>query len=293
MEFKNRFTKVRIIGRLRAVWYLIGKYTDKRYNLAFYREMLLFLMRGYSNKLKFYYTNYMLIKLTDSMFKDTIIDIIFNKHIYKLKYPKRDPTIVDIGANVGLTTLYFKKIFPRAKVYAYEPYLPAFTALEENIAINDYADGVLLFNSAVTKRSFSKKTLYVSDESSLMSSFYKDRIPKAESMKIKKVAVRTVSLRSVLKKVENIDILKINIEGGEYQLVSEILKYSDQIHSFIIGFHRLPNKHPFTMLDKLSKKYAIGIKSLASNTESSEFTFSSTLKENFYAYGASRAFFRL
>lgn len=235
----------------------------------------------------------MLIKLTDPMIKDTIADMIFDEQIYKLNYPKRDPVIVDIGANVGLTTLYFKKIFPRSRVYAYEPYLPAYSALEENIAINDFADGVWLFNSAVTRRAFSKKTLYVSGESSLMSSFYKDRIPKASSMNIKKIAVRTVSLRSVLKKVGNIDILKINIEGGEYQLVSEILRYSDHIHSFIIGFHRLPNRNPFTLLDKLSKKYTIGIKSLASNIENSKFTFSPRLKENIYAYGASRAFFRL
>lgn len=287
-----KLKKTRILGRLIALLYLIGKYARKNNNLAFYWDMLLFLSSGYSNKLNYSYTNYMLIKLTDSMIKDSsIAGLIFDEHLYKFSYPKQNPVIVDIGASVGLTTLYFKKIFPKAKVYAYEPYFPAYQALEENIRINDIQGGVKLFNSAVTRRVSSKKTLFVSSESSLMSSFYKNRIPKSNFNNIKKVAVRTVSLKSVVQKVGTIDILKLNIEGEEYKLIPEIIKYSDSIHAFIIGFHRIYGENPFKYLNELSKKYEIGVKSLDSINEIYKFLFSPKLKENFYAFGASRTYF--
>ena len=50
-------------------------------------------------------------------------------------------TIVDSGANIGQTVLYFATILPRARIFAYEPGRDAREWLEEGIAANGF-DGV-------------------------------------------------------------------------------------------------------------------------------------------------------
>lgn len=43
-------------------------------------------------------------------------------------------TVLDIGANVGVTALYFSQIFPHADVYAFEPAPDNFAVLRKNVA---------------------------------------------------------------------------------------------------------------------------------------------------------------
>ena len=48
----------------------------------------------------------------------------FNKVSAKIFYGRllsKNPTIVDVGANKGQTIDIFTKIFPKSKIYAFEP----------------------------------------------------------------------------------------------------------------------------------------------------------------------------
>jgi|GEM_PF-372468 len=49
-------------------------------------------------------------------------------------------TIIDAGANIGLSTLYFKSFFPNAKIVAIEPEESNFQQLLKNIESNSFAD---------------------------------------------------------------------------------------------------------------------------------------------------------
>jgi FkbM family methyltransferase len=55
------------------------------------------------------------------------------------------PLIVEIGANDGSHTLEFLKLFPRARIFAFEPDQRAFTKLKANVVNR----GVVLYNVAV------------------------------------------------------------------------------------------------------------------------------------------------
>ena len=46
---------------------------------------------------------------------------LFGLEIYKFNSEKTEPFIIDCGANIGLSVIYFKKLFPKAKVIAFEP----------------------------------------------------------------------------------------------------------------------------------------------------------------------------
>ncbi|HMK45110.1 MAG TPA: hypothetical protein VK436_00645, partial [Methanocella sp.] len=43
---------------------------------------------------------------------------IYLKEAYKFRAERRDPLIVDAGANIGLATTYFKKLYPASRVYS-------------------------------------------------------------------------------------------------------------------------------------------------------------------------------
>jgi FkbM family methyltransferase len=61
-------------------------------------------------------------------------------------------TVVDIGANIGVFSLYFAKRFPEASVYAFEPSRKAFSRLITNAAANGFSN-LFAFNCAIYSES--------------------------------------------------------------------------------------------------------------------------------------------
>jgi FkbM family methyltransferase len=61
-------------------------------------------------------------------------------------------TVVEIGANVGVFSLYFAKRFPDASVYAFEPSREAFSRLLTNVMANG-VQNLFVFNCAISSES--------------------------------------------------------------------------------------------------------------------------------------------
>src|SRR5579872_5565430 len=76
---------------------------------------------------------------------------IFLRQDYRCDFSDDAPVIVDCGANIGFAVLYFKVMFPRSTVYAFEPSPEAFRLLSLNIAANHLSD-VKVFNTALSDR---------------------------------------------------------------------------------------------------------------------------------------------
>src|SRR5262249_54931953 len=55
---------------------------------------------------------------------------IFRREIYRFRCEREDPFIIDGGANIGLGILYFRKIFPRSRILAFEPDPKIFAILQ-------------------------------------------------------------------------------------------------------------------------------------------------------------------
>jgi FkbM family methyltransferase len=56
------------------------------------------------------------------------------------------PTIVDVGANIGVHTLAFATLFPNSKIVALEPQPDVFSLLAQNVALNPTARNVVTLN---------------------------------------------------------------------------------------------------------------------------------------------------
>jgi len=80
---------------------------------------------------------------------DNLCGEIFGDGAYRFDCRRAAPRIVDCGAHIGLSVLYFKRRWPRAQITAFEPSPDTFALLERNLGSNGLAD-VELVNAAIT-----------------------------------------------------------------------------------------------------------------------------------------------
>jgi FkbM family methyltransferase len=73
---------------------------------------------------------------------------IFLRRQYSFESAEEHPLIVDVGSNIGLSILFFKRLFPAAAIIGFEPDPAAFRLLERNVEANRLRD-VSLLNVAV------------------------------------------------------------------------------------------------------------------------------------------------
>jgi FkbM family methyltransferase len=132
------------------------------------------------------------------------------------KYNVEVNTIVDAGANIGLTTLYLKTYYPHARVISLEPF-PANTGmLKSNIDLNR------LEKVHIEQKGLWGKSCHLKNRTS-----FRDNEPWSFSLdETDDPGLALFSALSVpdllaLYKIPSIDLLKIDIEGGEVSVFSE------------------------------------------------------------------------
>ncbi|NIP41474.1 MAG: FkbM family methyltransferase, partial [candidate division Zixibacteria bacterium] len=103
---------------------------------------------------------------TDFVYEEIFKEQIYFQHGISLK---ENATVFDIGANIGLFTLFIKQKYPSARVYAFEPSEEAFQCLQRNTS--PYATTVMIYQCGISNDDKeSVLTFYPSN--SIMSGFY-------------------------------------------------------------------------------------------------------------------------
>ncbi|MEY2701671.1 MAG: hypothetical protein RLY43_304 [Bacteroidota bacterium] len=155
---------------------------------------------------------------------------IFEKEIYKFDTQKQNPLIIDAGANIGLSTLYFKKLFKNAKVISFEPDPYIFNFLEKNI-INQKLSDITLINKGLSNKE--DTTNFYSEKSD------GGRIAQKED-KDSIIQVQLTKLSPFLN--EEVDFLKIDIEGSEIEVLKECKDNLKNVKNIFVEFHSLTSK---------------------------------------------------
>jgi FkbM family methyltransferase len=133
---------------------------------------------------------------------------IFKDEIYRFRAGTDAPLIVDCGANCGLSVVYFKQLYPQARIIAVEADPRIFSLLEWNVARRALAD-VTLLNKAITVGCKSV-TFHCQGADA-------GRIHKLTSAR-EQCTVPAIELDDLL--TEPVDLLKIDIEGAESNAIS-------------------------------------------------------------------------
>jgi FkbM family methyltransferase len=174
-----------------------------------------------------------------------IKDILFTKHDENItrfirlikktegKSPKKG-IIIDIGAFDGMTAVHFAKEFPGCSINAFEPNANAFNIAIKNC--NNYKN-ISLNNIAISDKTgeaeFSITENQVSSSLNKVNNEAADNSQKGELSVARKVKVKTQSLDE-LKVVEEILILKIDVQGHEKEVISGGINTLNNVHFILI-----------------------------------------------------------
>jgi FkbM family methyltransferase len=142
--------------------------------------------------------------------------------IYKVNLASNS-RIIDCGANIGLSVLYFKSICPSAHITAFEPDRHNFELLTKNCIVNNLKQ-VDLVEAAVWKENTQLKFIAQGGMDSKISEGAEEGI-----------LVKAYSLIDYLQ--DPVDFLKLDIEGAEFEVLKNIEEYMDKIATLFIEYH--------------------------------------------------------
>ncbi len=137
-----------------------------------------------------------------------------------------DPRILDVGANMGIATLFFKKLYPKARITSFEPDPAIFEVLAQNCSAFELQN-VELRNEAAWTGAGELEFLQEGTEAG--------RLVPGGAGGVKKVRVRTARLRDLLN--EPIELLKIDIEGAETEVLLDCEDRLNCVQNLFVEHH--------------------------------------------------------
>lgn len=161
----------------------------------------------------------------------------------------KDDVVIDVGANIGMFSIYVKKKFG-CRVVAFEPVPINFENFKKNIELNNLSlDDFEIHNCAITSVENDIIEIGTPDYNTGGSSiFHKcDIVSKC----------KTETLGKYIN--ENCTYLKIDTEGGEYDILPNILDKINNFKYIGIEYHRFRNDHDPVALHNLLKSNFQGI----------------------------------
>ena len=148
---------------------------------------------------------------------------IFIEEIYKQSLPP-NPFIIDCGANIGLSVIYIKQMFPDAEIIAFEPDEENFNLLQTNIKSFNYKN-VQARKEAVW---IENTALQFANEGSMSSRIHTE-------VSDNTVPVKAIRLKDYLDRP--IDFLKIDIEGAEFRVIKDIADQLHYVNKLFLEYH--------------------------------------------------------
>jgi FkbM family methyltransferase len=131
---------------------------------------------------------------------------------YKIKLPVN--VLFDIGANTGQTVKRFKKDFPQAQIYSFEPVSDTFHQLKKN---TKHLPKVQTFPLALGERNCQMEIKTYTGKQSLLNSL--NLVSMNQEGKSESITVNTGDHFCQQNQIDSIDLLKIDTEGYELQVL--------------------------------------------------------------------------
>jgi FkbM family methyltransferase len=151
---------------------------------------------------------------------------IFEDHIYEFSTKPGSPLIVDCGANIGVSVMWFQQQYPQARIIAFEPDSELFAVLSENLQRCCSAHSINLINAAVWSDD-SNELVFKCEGADA------GRVVDGSTAKHK--TVRAERLKTHLH--EPVDLLKIDIEGAELAVLKDCKEQLHLVRNLFVEYH--------------------------------------------------------
>jgi FkbM family methyltransferase len=171
---------------------------------------------------------------------------VFEHEYYRLRFAAAPKTILDLGANIGLSAIYFARMFPDAKLACVEPEPNNVRVLGRNLKLNgvdatiipaavDVKDGRVVFE--LGDRDYAHRILAPGKRASRPT-----------------IEVEAISVPNILKRLswERIDLVKIDIEGHEAELFARDCDWLYCVDSVCLEYH---HHFPEANLSRIAEVY--------------------------------------
>jgi FkbM family methyltransferase len=167
---------------------------------------------------------------------------VFLDEEYRVEHLPECPTIVDLGSNLGASVIYFRLRHPTSRVIAVEPDPKVFATLRRNVAP---FGGVELANVAVASTN-GEATFHRYPDSWVSSLVQRWPAPS-------RLSVQTRTLDTLFDDfgLSAVDLLKIDIEGGEWDVLRGF-RQLEKVRNVIGEVHQIGDEEPGRLLDQLS-----------------------------------------
>lgn len=157
-----------------------------------------------------------------------IFSEVFLRRYYDFKLPGSPSYILDLGANIGLTTIYFSRMYPEARLAAVEPMPNNVEFLRWNLQANNVRSEVIPAAVAVED---GEVKMIVADRD------YNHRITEGDDDRT--IVVNAFSVPGLMTKLgwPRIDLLKIDIEGYESKLLRQNTEWLHSVNNLLLELH--------------------------------------------------------
>jgi FkbM family methyltransferase len=162
---------------------------------------------------------------------------VFEQEVYRtvLRHLPECSTIVDLGANIGFASLYLASVYPSARIFAIEPNGDNFELLKANLKDLILEGRCVPMQAAVWS---ARKALTV-DPQWLPDAYNGYRLLEQPSPQSAVDQVQGFTMEEILASSEfqQVDLLKVDIEGAEVELFRNDLGWLAQVRAIAIEFH--------------------------------------------------------
>jgi len=179
------------------------------------------------------------IQIVDSVSFLSTYRELFENEIYKFVTQSSVPYIIDCGANIGLSVIYFKKLYPNAEIIAFEPDGDVFDVLEYNIKAFNFSNVKLVKKGIWNKEGVLRFYAEGADGGRIALDSDKENI----------IEIETVGLRTFLERP--VDFLKIDIEGAETDVLEDCKDLLKNVSKLFVEYHSFSRRSQ--TLDKILK----------------------------------------
>jgi FkbM family methyltransferase len=147
---------------------------------------------------------------------------IFAEHIYDFSCPEAAPTILDCGAHIGLSSLFFKQRFPHARIRAFEADAAIAALCTDNLRACGYTD-VEVNAAAVWTHAEGVSFSASQDDAGHVTGDGQTKVP---SKRLKDIIG-----------AGPIQLLKLDVEGAEFAVLADCGEALRHVERMIVEVH--------------------------------------------------------
>ena len=157
---------------------------------------------------------------------------------YNFVSTKESPVIIDCGSNIGMSVSYFKSLYPKSKIIAFEANPDAHYLLKKNCDENGFVNTQI--NNVALADFDGHISFFISEYKGTLTGSV---LPSRGGTK--ELKITAVKLSDYIKDLDQIDLVKMDVEGAEMPIIRDSHQTGSlsKINELIVEYHHnMPNE---------------------------------------------------